>query len=269
MAEIKLIGIDVDNTLVNAKKKIAPQVKDAIFAAQQRGIKVVICTGRSLSGTQQYLKELGMTEKEDQYIVGFNGAVVETTNGNEIFAQQLSYENYLDLERIAREAKLHFQAVGANRIYTANRDLGYYTVYNSRVVKMGISYRTKEEMANLPIYKCMYLDPPEHLDKFVKSSLFKDAMDKADLTRTEPIYLEAVTKGINKGTGLAALCSHLGLSAENVMTIGDESNDISMLKYAGCGVAMGNAVPDVKKVADMVTADCEHAGVAKAIKEIL
>ncbi|WEV51616.1 Cof-type HAD-IIB family hydrolase [Lactobacillus sp. ESL0731] len=267
--EIKLIGIDVDNTLVNAKKEITPEVKDTISAARSQGIKVVICTGRALSGVTKYLKELEINNRNDEYIVGFNGAVVQCTNGKLLSEKHLSYQDYLVLEEISRKEQLHFQAVDAERIYTANRDIGHYSVYNSRIVNMEISYRTKEEMANIPIYKCMFLDKSKLLDKFESDPLFAKANLVSDITRTEPIYLEGVAKNTDKGTGLAILCKHLNIRPENVMTIGDESNDISMIKYAGIGVAMGNAVTDVKKVSNMITNDCEHNGVAKAIQAIL
>ncbi|MDF7683290.1 Cof-type HAD-IIB family hydrolase [Lactobacillus sp. ESL0679] len=269
MTKIKLIAIDVDNTLVNAKKEIVPQVKAAIQAAKKKGIKVVICTGRSLSGTQQYLTELGLANCDDQFIVSLNGAVVETTSGQVIFDRHLPYNDYLRLEQIARQLHLHFQAVDVERIYTADRDIGHYTVYNSRVVKMEISYRTKEEMANIPIYKVMYLDEPELLNKAMTSPLFQAVQDKVSLTKTEPFYYEGVAKGLDKAAGLDALCNYLNLDAANIMAIGDEANDISMIKYAGLGVAMGNATPAAKQAADQITADCEHAGVAQAIGQIL
>lgn len=85
MTDIKLIAIDIDGTLVNSQKKITPEVKSSIKAAEKAGKKIVICTGRPLSGAQQYLDELGLNYQDNQYIVSFNGAVVESTSGNVIF----------------------------------------------------------------------------------------------------------------------------------------------------------------------------------------
>lgn len=81
MEEIKLIAIDIDGTLVNSKKEITPAVKKAILTAQKQGKQIVICTGRPLSGTQRYLDELGLNGQENQYVVSFNGAVVESPRG--------------------------------------------------------------------------------------------------------------------------------------------------------------------------------------------
>ncbi|WEV43573.1 Cof-type HAD-IIB family hydrolase [Lactobacillus sp. ESL0684] len=267
--EIKLIAIDVDNTLVNSRKEITSKVKDTILAARAKSIKVVICTGRALSGVTRYLQELEIDNQNNEYVIGFNGAVVQSTDQKLIYEKYLAYEDYLILEDISRKKQLHFQAVDANRIYTANRDIGHYSIYNSRIVNMEISYRTREEMAKIPIYKCMFLDKPELLDEFEADPLYKKTKQVSDITRTEPMYLEGVAKGTNKGTGLATLCEYLNITSENVMAIGDERNDISMINYAGIGVAMGNAVEEVKREADMVTTDCEHNGVAKAILTVL
>lgn len=269
MKDIKLIAIDIDGTLVNSSKKITPAVKTAINKARKAGKKIVICTGRPLSGAQQYLNELGLNNKDDEYVVSFNGAVTESTSGKVLFKCGLDYAEYIDLEAIARKLKLHFHAVGLNRIYTANRDLGHYTIYNSRIVRLEVSYRTAEEMEQIPIIKCMYIDDPKYLDEKIQSPLFDSMKDRVTFSKTEPFYYEATAAKTDKATGLKVLCDHLGIKAENVMALGDQANDMPMIKYAGLGVAMGNAVDVTKKNADEITLDCDHDGVAVAINKIL
>lgn len=269
MTKIKLIAIDIDGTLVNSKKQITPRVKKAILAAKKQGIKIVICTGRPITGAQQYLDELGLNHQDDEYVVSFNGAVAESTNGTLLFKRGVNYEDYVDLETISRKLNLHFHAVGLDRIYTANRDLGHYTIYNSRIVKLEVSYRTPEELRNIPIIKCMYVDDPDYLDEKIKSPLFQQMKDRVTFSKTEPFYYEATAAKTDKSTGLKVLCKHLDLKAENVMALGDQANDMPMIQYAGLGVAMGNAVPETKKAADEITADCDHDGVAVAIEKIM
>lgn len=269
MKEIKLIAIDIDGTLVNSKKEITPLVKEALQKAKENGKKIVICTGRPLSGAQRYLDELGLNHQDDQYVVSFNGAVVESTNGEVIFKKGLDYQEYIDLEAIARKLNLHFHAVSLDRLYTANRNIGHYTIYNSRVVKLEVAYRTPEEMKKIPIIKCMYIDEPKYLDSKLTSPLFDSMKNRVVFSKTEPFYYEATAAGVDKGSGLKTLCDYLGIKQENVMALGDQANDMPMLKYAGFGVAMGNAVEVTKKIADKVTTDCDHDGVAKAINQIL
>lgn len=269
MKKIKLIAIDIDGTLVNSKKEITHRVKEVIQRAQSLGKKIVICTGRPLSGAQRYLDELGSNDQDDQFVISYNGAVAESTSGKVLFKRELSYEDYIELEVISRKLGLHFHAVGLDRIYTANRDLGYYTIYNSRIVNLGISYRTQEEMKNIPIIKCMYVDEPNYLDEKIKSSLFKVVESRVTLSKTEPFYYEATAANTTKATGLEVLCKHLHITQNEVMALGDQANDLPMLQYAGIGIAMGNAVEVTKKGADQVTLDCDHDGVAVAIDKML
>lgn len=269
MRDIRLIAIDIDGTLVNSQKEITPVVKKAVRDAKNQGIQIIICTGRPLSGAQRYLNELGLNNQDRQYVVSFNGAVVESTAGKVIFKKGLAYDDYIDLEAIARKLKLHFHSVSLDRIYTAERDLGHYTIYNSRIVKLEVSYRTQAEMRNIPIIKCMYVDDPDYLDSKLNSPLFKQMKDRVVFSKTEPFYFEATAAGVDKGTGLKRLCDYLKINRENVMALGDQANDMPMLKYAGLGVAMGNAVDYTKEHADEITADCDHDGVALAINKIL
>ncbi len=270
MEKIKIISIDVDGTLLNSKKKLTQKVKNAILKAKNAGIKIVIATGRPLSGAKQILKELGLDNQNDQYVVCFGGGVVETTSGEVLFEKKLTYDNYLDLETIALKLGLHFHASAPDRIYTADRDIGDYTLYEANLVNLGISYRTPDEMKNIPIIKCMYVDEQKLLDKKIADHTpFSHLDNEITFTKTAPFYYEANPKGVSKGNALEFLCKRLNLSSENLMAIGDEENDLSMIKYAGTGVAMGNAVLAVKNAAQMITKDCDHDGVAEAIEKIL
>ena len=147
--------------------------------------------------------------------------------------------------------------------------MGHYTIYNSRVVKLEVSYRTQEEMKQIPIIKCMYVDDPDYLDEKIESPLFEMMKDRVVFSKTEPFYYEATAAGVDKGTGLKRLCDYLKIDRSNVMALGDQANDMPMLTYAGLGIAMGNAVEYTKQHAEEVTADCDHDGVAVAINKIL
>ena len=116
----------------------------------------------------------------------------------------------------------------------------------------------------------MYVDRQDLLDqKIADHRPFAHLDDEITFTKTAPFYYEANPKGVSKGNALKFLCHKLNLSSENLMAIGDEENDLSMIKFAGVGIAMGNAVPAVKKAAQRVTSDCDHDGVAEAIEKIL
>ena len=187
MNEIKVIAIDVDGTLLNSKKQLTRGVKNAILMARKAGIKIVIATGRPLSGVKQILHELDLANQNDEYVVCFGGGVVVTTSGNVLFEKQLTYDNYLDLETIALKLGLHFHASAPDRIYTADRDIGDFTLYEANLVNLGISYRTPAEMKNIPIIKCMFVDEQKYLDKKIADHMpFAHLDDKITFTKTAP-----------------------------------------------------------------------------------
>ena len=125
-----------------------------------------------------------------------------------------------------------------------------------------------DELRNETLLKAMYIDDPERIEEAVKhEELFNQLSDRITFTRSTPMYYEANPKGTDKGSALQILIDKLGLTQENVMAIGDQGNDLSMGKFAGTGIAMGNAIDELKECAQHVTSDCDHDGVAEAIEK--
>jgi Cof subfamily protein (haloacid dehalogenase superfamily) len=262
-----LAAIDVDGTLVNSEKKLTAVVKKTIAAARQKNIKIVICTGRPFTGIKSILAELALQNQADQYVICFGGALVQKTNGRIINLQPLAYESYLKLEVLARMRQLHFQAVTSERIYTANRNISRYTAYESLITQQEISYRTPAEMPKDALIKAMIIDEKSKIDSLLHNwAAFAPLEKEINFCQSSPNYIEANALGVNKGSALQVLCQYLQLQPTEVMAIGDQGNDLSMLKYAGVGVAMGNATLAVKAAASYETADNDHDGVAWAIE---
>ncbi|XIF20530.1 MAG: sugar-phosphatase [Acetilactobacillus jinshanensis] len=165
---IKMIGIDIDGTLVNDKKQLTPVTEKVIKAAMRKGVKIVICTGRPLSGAQRYLKQLGISGS-DNYVVGFNGAIAQSTDGKIIDDYRLSYDNYLRAEMLSRKFGVNFQIETPHAIYALNRDISKYTVYEARLVNLPLCYRTPEEIKpDLSISKTMWIGSPDKITNLKK-----------------------------------------------------------------------------------------------------
>ncbi|KXT77174.1 Promiscuous sugar phosphatase YidA, haloacid dehalogenase-like phosphatase family [Streptococcus sp. DD10] len=263
---IKLVAVDIDGTLVNSNRQITPEVFDAVQAAKQSGVKIVIATGRPIAGVKSILTELKLDEPEN-YVVTFNGALVqETATGKEIIKETLTYEDYLEIEYVSRQLNVHMHAISKDGIYTANRNIGHYTVHESNLVNMDIFYRTPEEMKGKEIVKCMYVDEPEILDLAIKN-LPPHFYDNYTIVKSTPFYLEIVKKSVNKGSAILHLAAQLGISIEQTMAIGDEENDRAMLEVVGNPVVMENGNPEVKKIAKYITKSNDESGVAHAIYE--
>ena len=263
---IKLIAVDIDGTLLNTKREVTPEVFSAVQDAKAAGVKIVIATGRPIAGVQNLLDELNLKDAGD-YVITFNGGLVQdTSTGEDIVKEIMTYEDYQDIEFLSRKLGVHMHAITKDGIYTANRNIGKYTVYEAGLVNMPVYYRTPEEMVDKEIVKIMYIDEPEILDQAI-AKLPKELYDKYTLVKSAPFYLEIVKKTVNKGAAVVHLAEKLGLTKEETMAIGDEENDRAMLEVVGNPVVMENGTDELKKIAKYITKSNDESGVAYAIRE--
>lgn len=263
---VKLIAVDIDGTLLTSQRQITPEVFQAVQEAKAAGIKVVITTGRPIAGVTNLLKELNLTDTGD-YVITFNGALVQdVSSGQDLVKETLSYEDYLSLEFLARKLGVHMHAITKDGIYTANRNIGKYTVHEAQLVNMPIFYRTPEEMADKEIVKIMFIDEPDLLDQAIEQ-IPSDFYDNYTLVKSQPFYLEVVAKTVSKGNAIIHLAQKLGLNMTETMAIGDEENDRAMLEVVAHPVVMENGNPEIKKIAKYITKSNDESGVAYAIRK--
>ena len=212
------------------------------------------------------LEELNLNQDGD-YVITFNGGLVqETSTGNELIRETLSYEDYLDIEVLANKLGVHSHAITKDGIYTSNRNIGRYTVHESTLVHMPIYYRTPEEVADKEFVKAMYIDEPEVLDAAIEK-IPQEFFDKYTIVKSTPFYLEFMNKKASKGNAIKHLSEKMGLTAEQTMAIGDAENDRAMLEAVGNPVVMENGTPELKEIAKYITKSNEESGVAHALRE--
>lgn len=266
---IKLIAIDMDGTLLNHKHEITPAVKEAIGAVRGKGVYVALATGRPYIGIERYLMELDL-QVEGNFCITNNGALVQrTVDGSCISQTVLDINDYRYLEALSRQLEVHFHALDFATLYTANRDISRYTVYEASLTGMPFKFRTVAEMdASLRFPKAMMIDDPDILDAAIKR-IPQEAFERYTIMKSAPYYLELLSKQANKGTAVKALAEHLGLNRDEVMTLGDQANDLAMIEYAGTGVAMGNAIDEIKAASQFVTRTNLEDGVALAIQKFV
>ncbi|WP_367342483.1 Cof-type HAD-IIB family hydrolase [Limosilactobacillus sp.] len=267
---IKMIAIDIDQTLNNDQHEITPGVKAAINAATQAGIKVVLCTGRPMTGVRPYLQTLSLDDRDDQYVICFNGASAQTTSGKPLADYTLHFEDFLDWELFIRKVGVQGHIDTAADAYTPNQDINHYTVHEAYLANLGLHYRSMDQLMKmrnqLTIYKLMIDGHKEELDR-VTPLIPEDFKHKFHIIRSEEYFIEFINPQANKGNALMELSKKLGIKQNETMALGNGGNDLSMIKSAGLGVAMANSIPDVLDAADEVTTDNNHDGVAAAIKK--
>ncbi|CCF30061.1 HAD superfamily hydrolase [Weissella confusa LBAE C39-2] len=263
---IKLITIDIDDTLVNTAKQVTPRVKAALQEATAQGVKVVLTTGRPLPGVQEYLDELGLNHQDDQYAITYNGGVVQTTNGEELGGKELAYSDYLRLREVADELGAYLQVETIDAAYTSAKEINYWASRENFLIKMPLIIKPVDEMdPNDHYVKFMFIGDEADIDSW-RDALPADVKEAYYIVKSTPQHLEFMHKDATKGSGLLTLVAKLGIDRSETMALGDQQNDVTMIEAAGLGVAMGNAVPEVKAVADVETTTQNTDGVGVAVE---
>lgn len=263
---IKLVAIDIDGTLLNSNKKITANTKAAILEAKKVGVKVVLATGRPYPGVLAALKELNLEEAGD-YVITYNGSLVQASDTQAtISSYGLSYQEFIEIEALSRQLGVHLHTIDRENIYTANHHISPYTIHEVGLTGMPLYYRSIDQMTpQLEIVKMMMIDEPEILDEAIEKipAWFKE---KYTTAKSAPFYYEILHPQANKGQALHDLAQHLKIKQEETMAIGDNENDLAMIRYAGIGVAMANSVPLLKAEADVETLSNDEDGVAVAFE---
>lgn len=269
MPKYDLIAIDIDGTLINGVHEITQPVYDAVQRVVDSGSQIVLCTGRPYPGAVRYMEELGLT-KEGDFIINYHGALVQRTDTGEVVVDhQLNYDDLLKWDAFAKESGANFLAVRSDSVYADQFDFSPVSLIEPFVNNLNLRVRKFQDLdADLTYSKFIMQDDVAVIDRL--ESKVPDAFhEQYTVMRSVDNSLEVLNKDASKGRSLKDLAKHLGVPRERVMAIGDSGNDVDMVDYAGLGVAMGNAVPAVKEVADAVTASNEEDGVAVALNRYL
>jgi HAD superfamily hydrolase (TIGR01484 family) len=250
-----LVALDVDGTLVTyAEFHQAPRppVVDAVRRAHDAGAHIVVATGRSMHSTLPLLDQLGL---KDGFAVCSNGAVVidvaertpveietfDITDTVRYFTEQVP-DAVLAVEELGRGYRV------TGEFPTGDLD-GHVTVV------------PHDDLVASPVTRLVVRWPNgdrERLREIARNS----GLPSVDYAIGYTAWLDIMPVGVSKASGLSKVAQRLGLTAESVLAVGDGHNDIEMLRWAGVGVAMGQAPDDVKAIADSVCGDVESSGLA-------
>lgn len=268
MMSIKLIALDIDDTLLDSKGKLLASTKAAVQKALAQGIKIVLCTGRPLAGVQPYLDALHIAG-DDQYVITYNGAVTESVTGKVVAKHLVDNALYRKMTTFGQEHQVPFNVLDENsNIYTADRDVNWVTVIQAWENKAGLLVRDPDELpADFQITKGLFVGNPEQLDPIeglVEETFGQDCY----IVRAGKYFLELMNPVVNKGQALKELAGVLGLDADEIMAVGDEKNDIPMFQFAGTAVSMGNGSDEAKAQVDYVTETNDEGGLANAIQKL-
>ena len=264
----KMIVLDLDGTLTNNKKEITPRTKQVLMQAQAAGVHVVLASGRPTYGIVPLAEELKLKDNSG-YILAFNGGkIIDCANNEVLFEQKLDEQFVPILFQEAKKAGMEILTYQGEGIAATNKD-DEYVQHEAFINKMPVmQYDDFLNQLVYPINKCLIVGDPTPLHE-LELRLAKELEGKMDVYRSADFFLECVPLGIDKALSLNRLISSLRISREEVIACGDGYNDLSMIRFAGLGVAMANAAKDIQSEADFVTLSNEEDGVAHVIERFV
>lgn len=232
MENIKLVAIDIDGTLIDDTLKVSKNTIEIIKDLRKRGIEIALVTGRAHAGARKIMDQIGIKLP----IISHNGGKVVLEDGKEIKNTKFPIESVKDVLDYGE----------ANRLYTIVYidDMFYASVdheINNRIAeKLGVDYKIINNFSE------DIIEDINLLLLYFKKEITKKELDKfkdleVEITTSIPRAVEFIPKGISKAEGLKELKKHLNIKKENILAIGNSLNDLSMLEFAGEGIAMKNS----------------------------
>lgn len=257
----RLFVTDMDGTLLDKNHKISQGNKHAIKRAVEAGVIFTIATGRMHASALPYAQDLGL----DVPIITYNGALIKTVSGKELFASYLDENVVKELLDFAAESDIYVQTYSDDKLYF-KEDCPQARQYQEAcgVPGQAVGENIYQYIHNVP-KMLMIGSTPEESDAVVKLINQKFG-GHIEAMKSNPTYVELIKPGVNKATAIERLAEIMGIPSEQVLAIGDSSNDVTMLASVAISVAMGNANAEAKEAARYMVTDNEHDGVAEALE---
>lgn len=273
MKQIKMIGIDMDGTLLTTDKRLTEHTKAVLCRAIRQGVEIVAATGRPHTGLPKEYREIpGL-----HYAITANGArVVDLRNGEVVYEALVPQKKAEEVLQLFAEYDMIAELYKDGQSYLNREMLERLPEFQKNPHMVEYIKNTRIPVENIRDLLTQYPDGFEKVQ-----ALFRTAGDRDDAKRrvtklggvravsSLDYNVEVSRADANKGNSLMILAEKLGLVPEEVMGFGDNDNDLEMIQKAGLGVAMGNAIPEVKEAADYITDTNDREGVAKAIEKFV
>jgi len=267
----KMLVTDMDYTLLNKEKKVSDRNREALRRAMEKGVHMVVATGRIYTSARIYAKLLGL----DTPIIASNGALIKDASKT-IFRDILSQDTVREMLRLCHKYGVYCHFFTENTIYSEklinvslrytewNKYMGEEDQVRIRIVDDGEEI---VEAAKSEVLKAVVFDDDDEKIQKLRDGIMETGI--VSVSQSMKHNLEVMNKGVTKGNAVRILAQMYGINREEIIAIGDNENDISMIEYAGLGIAMGNAEEILKRAADHVTGDYQEDGVAEAIEKFI
>jgi Cof subfamily protein (haloacid dehalogenase superfamily) len=262
---IALLALDLDGTVIDDALTISPVVVDAVAAAMARGVHVTIVTGRMFAATLPHARMLGIRGP----VVCYQGAgIYDVGSGSALYEELLPNALLMRVYERAKRDGFHLQMYKDDRFYVEEQNA--YTTFYARLA--GLEPIVVPSLAQAFVGRGslkVNMNADAQRIAAYESVMREYLGEQAYVTRSLPEFLEVMSPRVSKGAALRFVAEYLGVPLHQTMAVGDSYNDISLLRTAGLGVAMGSAPRELRDAADAVVGDCSHNGVAEAIERFV
>ncbi len=265
---IKLVAIDLDDTLINNELEITSENLEAVAAVREKGVEVAIATGRMYKSTLPFAKKLGLPH--DQALICYNGAMIKRFNGELIAHTAVERQTTIDIIKYCQARGWTLNIYRDDQLYVSQLDdnVEYYMQMvgvEAQPVGNLLDFVTD---GNLELSKMLIIGSEDQIQSNLGAVQEKFA-GVAQVTCSKKRYIEITHFNASKAKALSYYATNKGLDASQIMAIGDGGNDLEMVKWAGLGVAVANANPEVRRAADFVTKSNVESGVAFALRKFI
>jgi Cof subfamily protein (haloacid dehalogenase superfamily) len=267
----RLLALDLDGTTLEGGQPPTPRVKEAIAAAVARGVHVVVATGRPYVSARRYAAALDLCTP----VICFQGALVKECGGDEraLFAEAVPEAPFAEVVAFAQARRVELNIYTEDRIYhgpTAHSPEFYdlwFGLTAQPVASLADTYETLRSQAR-PVFKGLFIGEAIDADRLTIE--LRELMgDRLTVMRSHPLFVEVTSPHVSKGNALAFLAGWYGIPRSQTIAVGDSGNDVSMVAWAGLGVAVANATSDVLAAADWVAPPVTEEGVVAVIERFV
>ncbi len=261
--------LDLDGTLTNSEKVLPQANYDALMRLQDKGVHVALASGRPSYGIRHLAQQLHLAEYNG-YVLAYNGALITSCATNEVlFAQILPTDIIGALRNAAKELDVAMITYddAADTILSevnGNKWIEHEAWLNNQMNLKIVDNLVNAAPAKLP--KCLMVGEPQRMAEV--EPIVQKMFPQLAVYRSSPFFLEIVPQGVDKAASIEKLRTHLQIDVAQIAAFGDGYNDISMVAYAGIGVAMANGCDEIKQVANFVSVSNDECGVAYAIEKL-
>ncbi len=260
---IKMVATDIDGTILQWGAGFTPKLRECMKNLKDNGIKVVLVTGRMHCAAMPVARELGL----DTPIISYQGGLIKDFNNKTLYQKNLDKNYAIEIIKWARKNNIHINLYLDDKLYVEQDNEIVKSYTDGKFIDYTVCSFDDLTIENVNKILAIDLKDPDKVTGWVNE--LKEKYPDLYIVKSTPYFCEIGCGDARKSLGVEFLCKMWGIKQEEVLSIGDQNNDIDLVQSGGIGVAMGNASEELKACADYITDSVENDGFVKAVEKFV